>query len=361
MRIFHVLPTLSYGDAVGNDARALNAILVQRGIHSHLYAARTTPQLATTLVRNISEMPETQDDDVIIYHLSTGDETNELIAKMKGKKLIIYHNITPPEYFAPYSHAGFRLTTDGYKQTVMLTEKADFCIADSEYNKYQLVKMGCKCPIDVVPILIPFDDYKKSPSTKVLARYADTRTNIIFVGRIAPNKRQEDIVTAFDAYKKLYDPKARLFLVGSYSENDLYYQSLSEYIKRLGVKDVIFPGHIKFDEVLAYYHLADLFVSMSDHEGFGVPLVEAMCFDIPIIAKRTSAVPDTLGGSGLLLPDKDPLTAAAAMNKVMTDKTLKSQLIEGQRRRLADFSYDSIKVRFEQSFNSFLKCVGVHL
>lgn len=361
MRVFHITPTLVYGDAVSNDMRSLNAILTQMGYHSRMHAVRTSAQLGTSLVHSTTELPQTFDDDIIIYHLSTGDSFNEQLTRMKGKKLIIYHNITPPEYLAPYTHTGFELTAEGYRQTVSLAKCADYCIADSEYNKQQLIKMGYTCPIDVVPILIPFDDYKKQPSAKVLARYADTRTNIIFVGRIAPNKRQEDIVAAFDAYKKLYDPLARLFLVGSYSESDLYYQSLQAYIERLGAKDVILPGHIKFDEVLAYYHLADAFVSMSDHEGFGVPLVEAMCFDIPVIAKNTSAVPDTLGGSGLLLPNKDPSFAAAAINKVMTDRSFKAQLIAGQQKRLADFSYESVKVRFEKSFDSFLNHVGAQL
>ena len=179
-------------------------------------------------------------------------------------------------------------------------------------------------------------------------------TNIVFTGRIAPNKKQEDVIKAFYCYKKYYDSSARLFLVGSYKEDDEYYQKLKEYVWRLGVKDVYFTGHIKFNQILAYYKIADVFLCMSEHEGFCVPLVEAMFFDVPIIAYNSTAIPSTLGGSGILLDDKNPIIAAKMIDILVNDAELRQKVLKNQRERLEDFKYEKIKEQFEQYLNDFI-------
>lgn len=358
MRVFHILPTLVYGDAVSNDARALNLILVEMGWRSRLYVARTIPKFQGSLAFPVETLPQTFPDDVLVYHLSTGDALNERLITLPGHKLIIYHNITPPCFFAPYNPAAAALTQQGYDQAAALAPYAEYCLADSAYNAGELRRMGYTCPIDVVPILIPFEDYRRTPDAAVRQKYSDGRTNLLFVGRIAPNKRQEDVIRAFDCYKKQYDATARLFLVGSYSVEDPYYYSLRAYCKRLGVQDVIFPGHIRFEEILAYYSIGDAFLCMSDHEGFCVPLVEAMCFGVPIVAKNTTAVGETMGAGGLLLPDNAPALAAAALHRLLQDDALRAQIKAGQQRRLADFSYERVAQQFRESFGKFLAQIG---
>ena len=165
--------------------------------------------------------------------------------------------------------------------------------------------MGYTCPMKVLPILIRFEDYEQEPDADVIRKYSDGATNLLFVGRMAPNKKVEDVISAFAYYKEHYDKTARLFLVGSFQETDLYYQYLQKHIKKLGTHDVIFSGHISFQAVLAYYKIADVFLCMSEHEGFCVPLVEAMYFGVPIVAYDSSAIADTLGGAGILLKNKD--------------------------------------------------------
>lgn len=355
MRVYHILPTMVYGDAVSNDTRAINTLLVQRlGLHCRIYAQNIAPGLADTLVWPLGALPETMPDDLLIYHLSTGGALNEQLAHMAGHKLIIYHNITPPEFFEPYDKNAAALTREGYAQAAMLAAHAEYCIADSAYNASELRRLGYTCPIDVVPILIPFEDYKRAPDPKVIEKYQDGRTNILFVGRIAPNKRQEDVIRAFDCYRRTYDKTARLFLVGSFGPEDRYYHDLRHYVRALGAKNVIFPGHISFAEILGYYAAGSAFLCMSDHEGFCVPLVEAMCFGVPVAAKNTTAVGDTLGGGGLLLPDADPMTAAAALRRLLTDDALKSQILAGQQQRLADFAYEKVAGQFLASFDKFL-------
>lgn len=171
----------------------------------------------------------------------------------------------------------------------------------------------------------------------------DGLTNIIFTGRVVPNKKQEDVIAAFDIYQKYYNPESRLILVGNPQLIPAYYASLKEYVKALGTENVVFTGHITFSAILAYYRSADLFLCMSDHEGFCVPLLEAMFFDVPVVAKNTSAVGETLGGSGILLPDSEPGMAAGVMNRILTDEALRKKVLDNQRERLKDFENGRIK------------------
>ena len=155
-------------------------------------------------------------------------------------------------------------------------------------------------------------------------------------------------------YQKYYNSKARLFLVGSYNGMELYYQRLKEYVKRLNLKNVYFTGHIKFDEILAYYSVADLFLCMSEHEGFCVPVVEAMKFGVPIVAYDSSAVGDTLGGAGILLADKNPLETAGMMCYVMEHPEMRNEIKKAQETRLQDFAHSKIENQFLEYLSEFL-------
>ena len=179
--------------------------------------------------------------------------------------------------------------------------------------------------------------------------------NFIFVGRIAPNKKQEDVIRAFSCYQRFCNPKSRLILVGSWSGAESYYRRLCRYTAALQAENVLFTGHIPFPDILAYYHVADLFLCMSEHEGFCVPLVEAMYFGVPILAYRACAVPDTLGDSGILLDKKDPVEAAMVADRILTDTSLRRELVARQRRRQQDFSYGAVRALLESQLREFLK------
>ena len=237
---------------------------------------------------------------------------------------------------------------EGIEGAKNLSDKADYCLADSEFNKQDLEEMGYKCKIDVLPILIPFEDYRREPDKEIVRQYTDdSYTNILFTGRIAPNKCHEDIIAAFYQYHKHYNEKSRLILVGNYEGMGKYYEKLRSYTRQLNIeKEVVFTGHIRFDEILAYYHVADIFLCMSEHEGFCVPLVESMFFNIPIVAYASSAIPDTLGGSGFLLKEKNPLETAGAINYILENDEVKNAILERQQERLKDFDHDVIEKQF---------------
>lgn len=354
MRVVQLLPTLSFGDAIGNDTIALKGVISEMGYTTEIYAENIDKRLPDGIAQKADKLRDLKKDDVLIYHKSTGTDLTFKIDGYKCRRIMVYHNITPPEFFRPYSTAATQLTELGYKGVEYLRDKVDHVLAVSAYNKAELVRMGYTCPIDIRPILIKFDDYKQTPDEATIKKYSDGKKNLVFVGRIAPNKKQENLIRAFYCYKKL-NPDSRLILVGSSKGMENYHERLVKYANALGIgEDVIFPGHIKFSEILAYYRLADAFVCMSEHEGFCVPLVEAMFFDAPVIAYDTSAIPDTLGGSGVLLDNNDPVFAAAVIDRVLTDERLRESIIEGQRKRLEDFSYQRIRAIFEKELNDFI-------
>lgn len=354
MRIIQVLTTMSFGDAVGNDVLALKKLLKEYGFITEIYAENIDKRLPAGSVKNINGFwPDPE--DIILYHLSTGTKLNEWIMGVKCRKIMRYHNITPYTFFETYSTVSMELCQKGQEQMRMLKDTFDLVLAVSEFNKRDLENAGYHCPIAVLPILIPFADYEKKPSSFILKKYEADFVNFIFVGRIAPNKCQEDVIHTFYLYHKYYNPKSRLFLVGSYTGMERYYQRLLDYTERLGAENVIFTGHIKFDEILAYYNLADVFVCMSEHEGFCVPLVEAMYFGVPVVAYDSSAIGDTLGGTGLLLGDKNPLECAALIDHMIRHENVRTTIIEKQKRRLEDFSYNAIGEQFLRMIEEFIR------
>ena len=354
MRIVQVLPTLALGDAVGNNTLALKSLLSERGFESEIYAENIDSRLPYHTAINISKIPVLNKDDIIIFHESIGTDINQWISSQKCRKIMVYHNITPPQYFYKYDIAAASICHRGYEELAKLTETFDMILSDSAYNRQNLLDMGFTAPNHVLPILIPFDDYKKKPSQKILKKYRDDGfTNIIFVGRVVPNKCQHDVIAAFNEYQKHFNQKSRLFIVGSNMES--YSNRLKKYAEKLGAKNVVFTGHCPFDEILAYYHLADIFLCQSEHEGFCVPLVEAMYFGVPIVAYDSSAIGETLGGSGFLMQEKNPLETAAVMNRILTDSELKETILANQRERLQDFQYDKVKALFWKYMDEFIR------
>lgn len=342
-RIIQIVASLNFGDAVGNDVRAIARALNEAGYATGIFTMAVHPKIKDEGVYLINMLPELNENDLIIYHYATADELADIIKEAPCKVVLRYHNVTPPAFFHGYDEGAEKVTREGLDEIADLKEAIDYGIVVSDFNKKDLIDMGYQCPIAVAPILIPFKDYEQEPDKDVVTRYSDGKTNIVFVGRIVPNKKFEDVIACFAAYKEKYDPTARLFLVGNYQETDLYYQYLQDVIKKCGVEDVIFPGHIAFNAILAYYKIADLFLCMSEHEGFCVPLVEAMFFGTPIVAYASTAIPGTLGGSGVLVETKEPEVVAEKMHQVITDQAYREEIIEKQKRRLEDFSYGKIK------------------
>ena len=294
MRIFQLLSTIAYGDAVSNDTVAMEKAIKQMGYQTRIYAESIVPPLDKKTALAISELKDVSNDDIIIFHMSTGSRLNFDVAKYPCRKIVVYHNITPPEYFKNNDERFSDICEYGLKGAKSLADKVDYCLAVSEFNKKDLLNMGYKCPIDVLPIIIPMSDYDKAPDKSVVKKYSDDYVNILFT------------------------------------------------------------GHIKFDQILAYYKTADVFLCMSEHEGFCVPIVEAMKFKVPIIAYGRAAVPETMNHKGMILDDNNPQYVAACIDKMVKDKKLRDYVIEEQNERLEYYSYDNISAMFKEYLSKFI-------
>ena len=355
MRIFQILTTVAFGDAVSNDCLAIKKLLEDNGYTNYVYAENLDKRIIDPHIKYYRQLPKLKNDDIIIYHLSTGTVINKKIKELPGRKFLIYHNITPPRFFVKYSGKLSKLCSNGVNEAKDLkdTFEAGFC--DSQYNLDELRSYGFTCPLSVRPILIPFEDYRKEPDQEVISKMRDGVKNVLFVGRVAPNKCQQDLISMVYAYRKLYDDPIRLIIAGNAKGMEKYMARLKSYSEALGVKDIVFTGQISFAAILAYYTVADCFVCMSEHEGFCVPLAEAMEFDVPILAYDCCAVPGTLNGSGILLPSKDPSLAAAYLHEILNDGQLRSKIIEEQRERLKDFRYEVVSEQFMREIKAFIE------
>lgn len=347
MRIIQIVHSLLYGDAIGNEVVALKKLLDSLGYKSEIFAMCLDDFYKKSGIKHISKSFTINKADVSILHVSGKFDFIYDFFNLPCKKVIIYHNITPPLFFQKYDIVQYDYCRNGLEEVRFLSDKVDYCLADSEFNKRNLVEIGYKCPIDVLPILIQKKDYMQEPSPAVIKKYSDGWTNIIFAGRVVPNKKQEDVIAAFGWYKKHINEKSRLFIVGRHAgKDDLYYRQLCSFVNGNGIEDVVFTGHVTFSEILAYYKCASLFLCMSEHEGFCVPIVEAMIFDLPIIVYDAAAVGETLGGGGLLVKDKDPVFVAKCMERILSDKQLQTRFRVAQEKRLDDFSYEKVSGQF---------------
>lgn len=346
MKVVQIVPALIRGDAVGNHVMAILSALQLAGIESAVYADGIDKRLPKQqYLHSVFKMPNLQPEDVLIYHYAAYSDLVGVVMQQNCKKVMIYHNITPHEYFEPYSRLSAKICKDARTQLAAIHDVFDYVIADSGYNKQELVDLHYTCPIAVVPILIPFEDYAKPCGKLVKRMFDDGVTNIMFLGRVVPNKKYEDLLASFYYYNKYYNEKSRLIMVGDYAGMPTYYTRLVEYMHRLGLKedDVLFTGKIPFADILAYYQVADVFLCLSEHEGFCVPLAECMYFNVPILARDSTALPETLSGAGVVLPKfaSHQLTAAA-INQLVDNQNLRGEVIAKQQRRLQDFAYDVV-------------------
>lgn len=359
MKIYQVLVTLQRGDAIGNHAMLLADLLRKHGYQVETYAYNIGKGFSGKQdhVYDLRKIPQPKQNDLVLYHLCEASPFNRLIQTWKCKKIAIYHNVTPPHFFAWLDQGVAAHQKESLKEVASLKNTFDQIIADSPFNKQELIRMGFpEEKIVTIPIMIQFSDYAQQPDEKTIETWKDGRTNILFVGRVAPNKKQEDIIRGFAWYKKHIDTQARLILIGSaFSETYLYY--LKEYIAALGVEDVVFPGHISFQEILGFYRSADVFLCMSEHEGFCAPLIEAMFFHVPIVAYDSTAIASTLGNGGILLKQKNPVLVGKTIELLMKDQQLREQVIEEEKERIELFSLERVGRQFLKTIQEVVEKV----
>lgn len=336
-KIVQVVPVFRTGDAIGDYALFINRVLHMAGFNSEIYSYQNLSNINS--IKFVDDL-EANEKDVIILHMAAENDFAEIMEAYQSKKVLFYHNITPSAFFHGFDVFAEESTQKGLLQIEKLVAKINYCITDSNYNKQDLRKMGCETEIKVIPI--PFEKNRVGDEInfKLNKKLNDGKINLIFVGRIAPNKKIEDIIQCYQNYKDSYNKRTRLILVGSYDSDGKYFQFIKKQIRE--DDDIIISGHVDTVDWVTYYKNADVFLCMSEHEGFCVPLVEAMYYKIPIVAYDSSAVSETLGQGGILLKEKNFKKFADKIHEVITCQDIKEDIKQKQLLELERFQEEKI-------------------
>jgi L-malate glycosyltransferase len=337
MRVDQWVPAYHRGDAIGDEAAELRGFFRDHGFQSDIYCLSRDRGLEGES-RLFSEFPRPASGDLTILHFALPSPLTQALRGLPGKKGVIHHNVTPARFFAGHSPEIARIAALGRTELASLKDAVDLAWADSEFNRLELVEMGFREP-RVLPLFIDFAKYEKPHSRFAYDLFRDERVNILFVGRVAPNKRVEHLIKTTFYYKKFVSPLVRLIVVGKTNTFPKYYESCVRMADEFYLKpdEARFLGHVPDAEMFALYRAADVLLSLSEHEGFCLPLVESMIFDLPVVALGATAVPDTLGGAGILMDRFRPDETAELVHLVAGDAALRKSLVDGGRRRLADF------------------------
>jgi glycosyltransferase involved in cell wall biosynthesis len=338
---FH--PVIAYGDAIGNDAFELQRMFWASDVRSDLFAWEAKPEVKA-LVRDWRDLERLPSDALLLIHHSMGNDVIGEVAKLPQRKAIVYHNITPGSYFAGLNEHAKRYTELGREQLKELAKVAEFGFADSEFNRQELEAAGV-AKTAVVPILYDWEAFDVAPDPRVLRTLSDERTAILVVGQILPQKAIHDVIAGFARYRE-GDRGAQLYLVGSTAMSASYLDRLNRQVDDAGLGDAVhFTGSVSIEQLVAYYRGATALLTLSDHEGFCVPLIEAMRSRLPIVANAAGAIPETLGDAGILLDDKSPDRVAAALERAVREPKTREDLVERGERRLQDFSRERVRER----------------
>jgi glycosyltransferase involved in cell wall biosynthesis len=344
-------------NSIGNEVIELQAALRRWGYRSEIYAEQIAPSMRGRARHFGRYRPSSQ--DLIILHYSTGSTLTDYLYNLQIPLVLLYHNVTPPAFLTGIGSGEKERARRGREALEGFREQTVLAIGRSAYSRAELAELGFQDP-QVLPVIVSDELFLTSPDTGVLARLGDDEaTNLLFVGRIVPNKRQEDLIKLLYFYRQI-NPHARLLLVGSWSSARRYADWLRRLAQRLGLADAVhFCGHVSISELAAYYRLAHVFVSMSEHEGFGIPLVEAMRFGVPIVAYASTAVPETLGDAGILTTRKDYPVIAETVHLLHTDVAFRSRIVARQHRRARSFEREAIIADFRRLLDLTLQRFAV--
>jgi glycosyltransferase involved in cell wall biosynthesis len=342
IKIHQVLATLGYGDAIGHEVLGIQRVLRGAGYESEIFV-ETADYRLEPLTRDYRELVDfSRRDNLLLHHFSLGSKASRTAFALPDRMALIYHNITPPEYFVGVHRMLARQCFRGRRELQAYAHRCDLAMGDSEFNRQDLEALGFPRTA-VLPVVPDFSHLDRCPNRMVVRDFDDDWTNVMFVGRVIANKKIEDVIRFFHTYQTLFNARSRLLIVGAQSGFERYLASLNQLTAALGAEHVHFAGHVSDEELVAFYEVADLFLCASEHEGFCVPIVEAFYKQVPVLAYAATAVPSTMDGAGVLFDDKDPMHVASLMDAIISNATLQDAIVDGQlaavdRLRAKDFS-----------------------
>jgi glycosyltransferase involved in cell wall biosynthesis len=354
MIVHQWVPAAHAGDAIGDSARTVRALLRGLGHGSEIFALNVDEALHGD-VRPFADAAA-RGGDVTIFHYALPSPMTSAFARLDGGRVLQYHNITPARFFAAFSPALFRLAHLGRRDLATLVGHVDLALGDSDYNRRELEEMGF-APTGVFPIAVDTSRLRNAPRRPALERLlSDGLANFLFVGRIAPNKRIDDHIRLAEHYKRYVDTEYRFVFVGRTDVVPAYYATIRSLVLEYEMPPdrFVFAGPVPDEDLAAFYRTASAYLSLSEHEGFCVPLVEAMAMNVPVLAYAAAAVPETLGGAGVLFAPKDLERAAELLGLLAYDGGLRQRVIAGQQARLPDFGRDAVLGAIDRMLHPFV-------
>jgi len=344
-KVIQYHPSILEADAIGYSIASLHAVLREAGIESEMYCADANATPFTDL-KPVSALlnltTQDQPPDILIIHYSFYDEVALRLAQLPGRKILVYHNITPGHFFQRPGMEQMAWLGDACNgaraQLATMHTMFDISVGDSDYNAQELRQLGFH-NVTTIPVFVNTEFFRSDllDTATFNAIRSQAATNIAFVGRFVPNKAIEDVIGVLAQYKRMFGAHINLHLIGKIWDQP-YYSSLLAHAAQHGVLDLI-RTHIALEPIKlkTVFAAADAFVSMSQHEGFMVPVIEAFAAGCPVIARNAGAVGDTMGDGGFLLPDADTQLAASLVRMLTLDGGLRERVIAGQRRRAFHF------------------------
>jgi len=346
--VHQFVPALLPRDATGDHTRALRDAFRSAGWESDIYVEAAHDELQDEATYFEEYPARARPGDVLLYQLGTSSPVAEFLLGRHEPLVLDYHNVTPASFYGGWEDHTVAKVALARRQVAALAPRAVLGIADSAFNAHELEEFGCPATT-VVPILVDLHvDADRVDGQERIRLAADhgTSTVLLFVGRISPNKAHQRLVEALWIYRRIYDPGARLHLVGP-AVTPAYADAVFAFADELGLADAVRHGEdLSRAQLAAWYEDADVFVCLSEHEGFCIPLLEAMQAGTPIVALDAGAVGETLADAGILLPTARPATVAAAVARIRGDTVLAHRLADAGRRRLADFAAPTTRQRF---------------
>lgn len=350
MEFHQVVVAAAPGDAVTNTALEYRALLRQVG-PSEIFAAHRHPSIVDDVLplRDYASRASSRTgSDVLVVHVSIGDAAvDRFLAERNERVVVVYHNVTPPEYFAPFDPKFARLLRQGRVSLAHLAERVVVAIAVSNYNAGELEALGY-ANVRVVPLVVDFDALRATVPDAALSARLDALDGpmFLYVGQILPHKRPDLVLEAYHALVTDVLPEAKLVFAG-HARNEGYRRVFAGQLAELRLPGAIFLGGVTNEELVACFARSTAFVTASEHEGVCVPLLEAMSFERPVVARDFGAVGETMGDAGILLPaDSGPLLLAEAMCELAGSSGLRDDLVARGRRRLAEFDPQAARAAF---------------
>lgn len=360
-RIAILTPCVINGDAVSNDVIGMHLFFQKMGYQSSIFAENwINSEVDIFESKKIFDFIK-YDSDCLIYHFSVGwDNGLDILNHIKSRKIIKYHNVTPPDFFSGINEDYATVCRAGRNQLKIISKgEFDLYLSDSFYNSQELISDGA--PVEKCFVIPPFHHIDRLDTIEAdlecLMRYKDNKKNILMVGRIAPNKGHLELIKSFSNYHKNYNKNSRLLIVGKQDERLWQYTaSIHDLISNLGLEDsIVITGEASDNLLKAFYLISNTFMITSKHEGFCVPLIEAMSMKIPIIAFGSSAIKETIGNAGLVWEELDPELFAESLNTIYSEEKIMLNLgYMGWNRYITNYTNEIIEKKLLKVLGNFL-------